>query len=88
MVLNQESMRPSTIPAVRTIYRVTHSTLVDIGRFDPKIARSASRLKLWGAGLFEMGVPLDIVFDSNKDDFRPVRQCILSILVEVLCLGR
>lgn len=85
MVLDQESIRPSP-PAVRTIYRITHCTLVDIsiGRSDPKIARSASRLKLWGAGLFEMAVPLDLVFDRNKDAFRPVRQCILRILVDIL----
>lgn len=86
MVPDQESIRPSFVPSVRNIYRITHSTLVAISvkRSDPKIARSASRLKLWGAGLFEMAVPLDMVFDSNKDAFRPVRQCILRILVDIL----
>ena len=86
IVPNQELIRPTFVPSVRTVYRRTHSTLVAISvrRSDPKIARSASRLRLWGAGLFEMAVPLDIVFDSNKDAFRPVRQCILRILVDIL----
>ena len=86
MALNQESIRTSIIPPVRTIYGTTHSTLVTISvrRLDPKITRSASRLKLWGAGLFEMAIPLDTVFDSNKDAFQPVRQCILRILVDIL----
>ena len=82
----QESARPSSIPPVSTIYHTTHEGLVTISvrRSDPKITRSASRLKLWGAGLFEMALPLDTVFDSNKDAFRPVRQCILRILVDIL----
>lgn len=86
MTLMQETSRPPFIPAVRTIYRTTYSTLVTISvrRADPKIARSASRLKLWGAGLFEMAIPLDTVFDSNRDAFRPVRQGILRILVDIL----
>ena len=86
MTLMQETIRPPFIPAVRTIYGTTYSTLVTISvrRPDPKIARSASRLKLWGAGLFEMAIPLDTVFDSNRDAFRPVRHCILRILVDIL----
>ena len=82
----QESVRPTSIPSVSTIYRTTHEALVTISvrRSDPKMARSASRLKLWGAGLFEMAVPLDTIFDSDKDAFQPVLQGILRILVDVL----
>ena len=86
MVPIHRSIRPPHIPPMRTIYDTTHSTLVTISvrRADPKISRSASRLKLWGAGLFEMAIPLDTVFDSNGDAFQPVRQSILRILVDIL----
>ena len=86
MVPIQESIRSPHIPTMQTIYGITHSTLVTISvrRADPKIARSASRLKLWGAGLFEMAIPLDTVFDSNGDAVQPVRQSILRILVDIL----
>lgn len=86
MIPTQEPIRPPFIPPVRTIYVTTHSTLVTISvrRSDPKIIRSASRLKLWGVGLFEMAIPLDTVFDSDKDTFRHLRQHILRILVDIL----
>lgn len=82
----QEPARPSSIPPVSTIYRTIHEALTTISatRSDPKIARSASRLKLWGAGLFEMAIPLDTVFDSDRDAFGPVRQGILRILADIL----
>ena len=86
MIPIQESIRPPHIPPMRTIYSTTHSTLVTISvrRADHKISRSAARLKLWGAGLFEMAIPLDTVFDSNGDACQPVRQSILRILVDIL----
>ena len=82
----QEFVRPSSIPPVSTIYRTTHEALVTVSvrRSDPEVARSASRLKLWGAGLFEMAISLDTVFDSDRDAFRPVRQSILRILADIL----
>ena len=86
MSLSRRSIRPPFIPPVRTIYHTTLSALqaISVRQCDPKITRSASRLKLWGAGLFQMDISLDTVFDSNKNAFRPVRQCLLRILVDIL----
>lgn len=86
MNTNQEPLRSLFTPSVQAIYEITHSALVTISirRSDPKTTRSASRLKLWGGGLFEMGIPLDTVFDSNEDAFQSVRQSILRILVDIL----
>ena len=86
MSLSQKSIRPSYIPPLRTVYRTTLKILQDISvrRCDPKVTRSASRLKLWGAALFEVDISLDTVFDSNRDAFRPVRQSFLRTLVDIL----
>ncbi|KAM0794696.1 hypothetical protein BDR22DRAFT_894850 [Usnea florida] len=86
MSLSRRSIRPPFIPPIRTIYHTTLSALqaISVRQCESKITRSASRLKLWGAGLFEMDISLDTVFDSNKNAFRPVRQCLLRILVDIL----
>ena len=57
---------------------------LSIRRPDPHIAHSASRLRLWGAGLFQMTVPLDTVLQSDQDGSNFLRECILKILVEIL----
>lgn len=77
---------PTTLPSVHSIYQTTLDTLISLSirRRNPQVTRSASRLKLWGTGLFKMGIPLDEVFESDKDSNRPVRDCILKILVEIL----
>ena len=77
---------PTTLPPVHSIYQTTLDTLIhlSIKRRNPHIARSASRLKLWGASLFNMSIPLDVVFSSDTDAYQPLRTCTLNILVEIL----
>ena len=77
---------PTTTQPVHSIYQTTLDNLVTLSvrRRNSQLARSASRLKLWGAGLFKMAIPLDIVFESDKDSYQPLRNCILKSLVEIL----
>lgn len=77
---------PTTTQSVHSIYQATLENLVvlSVRRDHPQIARSASRLKVWGAGLFKMSIPLDVVFESDKDGCRLLRSCILKIFVEIL----
>ena len=58
-------------------------TTVSARRSDYGIARAASRLKLWGAGLFQMAAPLDEVFDAGGSNL-PLRRGILRVLVDIL----
>ena len=76
----------TTTASVHTIYQATLDTLIalSVRQRDPQIARCASRLKLWGAGLFKMSIPLDVVFASDKDGCQLIRNCILKVLVEIL----
>ena len=82
----QNIIQHSSTPSVGTIYRTTLSALatISVRRSSAKIARSHSRLKLWGAGLFEMGVSMDTVFDADRRYNRPLRECILGTLVDIL----
>ena len=77
---------PTTTSPVHSIYEATLDTLVvlSVRRRDPQTARSASRLELWGAGLLKLSIPLDVVFESDKDGCRPLRCCILKNLTEIL----
>lgn len=77
---------PTTTQSIQGIYQATLDTLVTLSvkRRDPQIARSASRLQLWGAGLFKMSIPLDVVFESDKDGCQLIRNCISKALVEIL----
>ena len=58
-------------------------TAISARRSDYSIARAASRLKLWGASLFEMAIPLDEVFDAGGCNL-PLRRGILRVLVDIL----
>lgn len=82
----QNVIQHSSTPSVGTIYRTTLSALatISVRHSSAKIARSHSRLKLWGAGLFEMGVSMDTVFDADRKYNRPLRECILGTLVDIL----
>ena len=82
----QNVIKHSGTPSVGTIYRTTLSALatISVRHSSAKIARSHSRLKLWGAGLFEMGVSMDTVFDADRRYNRPLRECILGTLVDIL----
>ena len=64
----------------RTLFALT---TISVRRTDYKIARAASRLKLWGAGIFKMAVPLDEVFDAGGS-ILPLRRGILRVLVDIL----
>lgn len=77
---------PATTQSIHSIYQATLDSLVvlSVRRRNPQIARFASRLKLWGAGLFEISVPLDVILDSDKDGCVLLRRGILKILVEIL----
>ena len=71
-----------------SVHYVWHRTLftlttISARRSDYSIARAASRLKLWGAGLFEMAIPLDEVFDAGRCNL-PLRRGILRVLVGIL----
>ena len=83
---DQDQSVPPSSPPLRSIYRTVHSALVAIflRLSDPTSARSASRLQLWEAGLFEMAALMDTAFESDKDVFQPLRQCILRIPVDML----
>ena len=76
----------TTTRSIHSIYQATLDALVvlSVRRRNPQIAQSASRLQVWGAGLFTRSVPLDMVFDSDKDGYRLLRKCILGVLVEIL----
>ena len=58
-------------------------TTISVRRSDPSLARAASRLKLWGAGLFQMAIPLDEIFDAGGCNL-PIRRSILRVLVDIL----
>ena len=58
-------------------------TTISTRRSDYKIARAASRLKLWGAGIFQMAIPFDEVFDAGGSSL-PLRRGILRVLVDIL----
>ena len=58
-------------------------TTISARRSDNRIARAASRLRLWGAGLFHMAIPLDVVFDAGGCNL-PLRRGILKVLVDIL----
>ena len=78
-----------TTQSVYSIYQAALDPLVvlSVRRRNPQLARSASRLQIWGAGLFKMTVPLDVIFESDKDDkdgCALLRKSILKVLVEIL----
>ena len=79
------SQKAAAIISVHYVWAKTLLALTTIStqRSDPKIARAASRLKLWGAGIFRMAIPLDEVFDAGGSNL-PLRREILRILVDIL----
>ncbi len=82
---NSGTRRPAAMYPVRHIWKKTLLALTTIStrRSDYRIARAASRLKLWGAGILEMAFPLDEVFDAAGSNL-PLRKGILRVLVDIL----
>lgn len=77
----------TTVPMI-SVHYVWQKTLfalttISARRSDYEIARAASRLKLWGVGLFQMAIPLDEVFDAGGCNL-PLRRGILRVLVDIL----
>lgn len=83
--LNQEPIRPSRIPStwVLTYFARSALDLISARQSNPEVSSSASRLKFWGAVFFGIGVSLDTVWDSDKDTFQDVQQCVLKVFVDV-----
>ena len=77
--------RAVPIISVHYVWQKTLFALSTIStrRSDCRSARAASRLKLWGAGLFQMAIPLDEVFDAGGSNL-PLRRGILRVLVDIL----
>ncbi len=50
------------------------------------LQNSSARLKLWGTGIFELPVPLDIVLMLRKKDSNAVRQAFLKAMAHILVL--
>lgn len=80
---------PTTTHLIQSIYQATLDPLVVLSarRHDPQIAQCASRLKLSGAGLFEISVPLDVVFDSDREGSRLLTAVHFEILGRDACVG-
>ena len=79
------AQRAAPMISVHYVWQKTLSALttISVRRSDSKIARAASRLKLWGAGLFQMAIPLDEIFDAGGSNL-PLRRGILRVLVDIL----
>lgn len=77
---------PIRILSVHSIYEATLDALAVLSTRlrSPQIAYSASRLRVWGAGLFKMTTPIDLVFENDEGECQLLRNCILKILVEIL----
>lgn len=77
--------RPVSMISVHYVWQKTLYALTTISgrRLNKGIARAASRLKLWGAGIFQMAIPLDEVFDAGGSNL-PLRRVILRVLVDIL----
>ena len=79
------SRRAVPMVSVHYVWQKTFLALTTISarRSDYNVAQAASRLKLWGIGLFQMAVPLDEVFDTGGCNL-PLRRGILRVLVDIL----
>ena len=50
------------------------------------LQNSSARLKLWGTGVFELPVPLDVVLTLRKKNSNAVRQAFLKAMAHILVL--
>ena len=80
-----ELQGPVMMP-IQPVYNLALSTLstISIRRSQKALSRAYSRLKLWGAGLFDLSISLDEILASDEDNFGDLRECILSTLVVIL----
>lgn len=76
---------PTTTP-IQLVYDVALKGLltISIRRAQITLTRAYCRLKLWGAGLFDLSISLDDILASDEESFADVRDCILYILVVIL----
>lgn len=86
-IMEEDLVARRVVPilSVHYVWQKTFLALTTISgrRSDYKMARAGSRLKLWGAGLFQMAIPLDNVFDAGGSSL-PLRRVILRVLVDIL----
>ena len=85
-IMEEDLGNQRAVPMI-SVHYVSQKTLfalttISARRSDCGIARAASRLKLWGAGIFQMAIPLDEVFDAGGSNL-PLRRGILRVLVDI-----
>lgn len=76
------------LPSLQTIYDLCLESLLKIAhRHKNKLLENAaSRLRLWGAGIFESPAPLDNVLRRKEKDSDTLRQALLNAIANVLVL--
>ena len=76
------------LPSLKSIYELCLNAmgmLAHRGRH-ALLQNSSARLKLWGTGIFELPVPLDVVLMLRKKDSNAVRQTFLKAMAHILVL--
>lgn len=74
------------LPSLQCIYELclnAMDTMADWGRH-PLLQTLPARLKLWGAGIFELPVPLDTVLMLREKDSNDVRELFLKAMAIIL----